>query len=846
MRIICYTILCALYFYGAGECLAQALSLPADDRGAFNSQLSVSGDALTVEAFFRLDRPDVGFSNIVSRHTGATDVNYLLRPQSFQLTTISAAGTTRFHTLTVPYNVNLDQWYHSAATYDGTTIKLFINGCLVDSKAATGNIASSGNPTYIGNGDDCVCEQLYGDIDEVRIWSRARTEAELQQLELELTNPAAQVGLEAYYKFNNSLVNSQGNSAFDLRPLGALAYSSENGFKLLEFTEITVTPASCTEQGSIVVETCFDEAELLINGMSRQFGEVVSLPEGTHQLTISEESFCTTVDSLVTIEPNSMSINSFEEVRICTGDEYLGRTDSELFTTTYASFLGCDSVVVTNLIVEDTIMIADTVQICAGESFLGYTATGVYTETAMSSFGCDSTYTLNLFVSTSSTDTLEQQVRICTGDTYLGRSTSGTFVTVLVDQFGCDSTILTDLLVQDTITVVESVIICEGESYQGQTETGSYSEFFISSYGCDSVETLELVVEDFSSNPTLNMVSICSGDTYRGWSRDTIVTESLVSRRGCDSLVLTQLSVSDTIRTRQDTTLCVGEDYLGFTETGVYLSGGVSTFGCDSVHTLNLTVEATTFDTVQQVVCRPDTVSLPLDTMVTTSTTSNFGCEMRTTTHTVYRPEYFVDSVAYICGVDSFAVYDGDPYSVGMYKFSLRTSSGCDSVITFEVASDTLRSLYVDTMVCGSKTFAYLLPNGYLSGLPSTSNHVASLQRSGLYDYLRINSNGCVVTDTLDITLVNDPVYPTAFSPNNDLMNDFICFAEYEQAYNIISVDIFNRWGEIVYRSIDSEECWDGYMRGQILANGIYVALITYEDNSCQLSHQTADIMLLR
>jgi hypothetical protein len=70
-------------------------------------------------------------------------------------------------------------WAYLAATYDGATMRLYVNGVQVSSRAQTGAIATSTNPLQIG-GDSIYGQFFAGRIDEVRIYSRALGVAEIQ------------------------------------------------------------------------------------------------------------------------------------------------------------------------------------------------------------------------------------------------------------------------------------------------------------------------------------------------------------------------------------------------------------------------------------------------------------------------------------------------------------------------------------------------------------------------------------------------------------------------------------------------------------------------------------------
>ena len=73
----------------------------------------------------------------------------------------------------------LNTWVHMAATYDGATLKLYLNGALVSSKAAAGTLRASTNPLRIG-GNLIWGEYFKGQIDDVRIYNSVLTQAQIQ------------------------------------------------------------------------------------------------------------------------------------------------------------------------------------------------------------------------------------------------------------------------------------------------------------------------------------------------------------------------------------------------------------------------------------------------------------------------------------------------------------------------------------------------------------------------------------------------------------------------------------------------------------------------------------------
>ena len=82
---------------------------------------------------------------------------------------------------TLPAN----SWSYLAATYDGTTLRLYVNGTLAASQAASGAITSSINPLTIGS-DPIWGQYFNGLIDQVRIYN---TPLSASQIQTDMTTP---------------------------------------------------------------------------------------------------------------------------------------------------------------------------------------------------------------------------------------------------------------------------------------------------------------------------------------------------------------------------------------------------------------------------------------------------------------------------------------------------------------------------------------------------------------------------------------------------------------------------------------------------------------------------------
>lgn len=85
-------------------------------------------------------------------------------------------------------------------------------------------------------------------------------------------------------------------------------------------------------------------------------------------------------------------------------------------------------------------------------------------------------------------------------------------------------------------------------------------------------------------------------------------------------------------------------------------------------------------------------------------------------------------------------------------------------------------------------------------------------------------------SNRLQISRESDPIMPNAFKPNGitPIFKPVVAFYGSQRAYLF---QIYNRWGQLLYESIDANEGWDGKYKGNLVPGGVYVYLLNYENS---------------
>ncbi|HEY0611525.1 MAG TPA: gliding motility-associated C-terminal domain-containing protein, partial [Chitinophaga sp.] len=136
------------------------------------------------------------------------------------------------------------------------------------------------------------------------------------------------------------------------------------------------------------------------------------------------------------------------------------------------------------------------------------------------------------------------------------------------------------------------------------------------------------------------------------------------------------------------------------------------------------------------------------------------------------------------------------------------------------------------------------------TGLSCTdcANPVAQPMQPTRYIVNTVTGLNCVPADTITIYLSYDRslFVPTAFSPNADGNNDL--FRVKAKGVAIYTLQVYNRWGQLIFEAADVTRGWDGRFKSQEQPVGTYVYVVRYAyfGRETQLLEQKGTFTLVR
>lgn len=143
-------------------------------------------NAMTLAAWVRRDADQFGRISVMTRQFGNGTANVFFlgfnnNRYSFRLTT--SAGEREVLDGTAPTFA----WIHMVVTYDGSTMRLYVNGVQTATASQSGNIVTDTKPILIGgNQNDTISDNadllMNGRVDDARIYDRVLTASEVRAL----------------------------------------------------------------------------------------------------------------------------------------------------------------------------------------------------------------------------------------------------------------------------------------------------------------------------------------------------------------------------------------------------------------------------------------------------------------------------------------------------------------------------------------------------------------------------------------------------------------------------------------------------------------------------------------
>ena len=516
----------------------------------------------------------------------------------------------------------------------------------------------------------------------------------------------------------------------------------------------------------------------------------------------------------------------------------------------------------------DTIVI-DTV-ICQGPTYTfpdGTIATTTATDTAHYSnqFGCDSTIITNLVVHPTYSNTVIDT--ICYGTTYklpsnLSVSISGIYIDTLPTMFGCDSIITTQLTVTPPPVSTQNDTICAGNSFTRPsgliaTNAGTYYDTLTIATGCDSVVITHLTVNPTSATTVYD--TICQGSSFTLGNGNSVTTTgnyplTLPNRFGCDSVATTILTViDDTLSATETNPLCYGQSKGSIQATasqglapytytlsgsasnsngtftqlvaGSYTIGVTDNFGCTASTHVNIT--------------QPDSIQLSRNTVDITCYNAHNGQVTLSATGGTPAYTYFLNNVSSVSGA-----YSG--LDTGSYACDVMDANGCSdsstAIITqpqpvyINISPDSLfvnlgKTIQLNASSNYDPATTYLWSPSFGLSCTDCPNPVVDINSTAQYKVLvtaNINGNDCSGDTSITVTVIPDYdlFIPNVFTPNGDGKNDFFQIFGNTAAIRLLHVSIFDRVGELVFESFDVNFKWDGTFKGQPLPPSVFVYTI--------------------
>jgi len=189
----------------------------------------------------------------------------------------------------------------------------------------------------------------------------------------------------------------------------------------------------------------------------------------------------------------------------------------------------------------------------------------------------------------------------------------------------------------------------------------------------------------------------------------------------------------------------------------------------------------------------------------------------------------------------------------GTYWVIVTNADNCsvsDTVILKDIVQPPSNFLKPTDSICTNRT----LTLGPLKKYPaynwstgSSEDHI-TIKSTGLYWLEVTDNNGCSATDTMMVSNKECPKginIPTAFTPNNDGKNDIFKALVFEDLKSF-KLQVFDRWGNLVFETADPSRGWNGIYKGITLESSVFIWQCQYQVIGQEPEFQKGTLALIR
>ena len=553
---------------------------------------------------------------------------------------------------------------------------------------------------------------------------------------------------------------------------------------------------------------------------------------------------------------------------------------------------------------------AQDVVLCPGETFvydgIPYASDTTFTAHFTTAFGCDSSEVITIVVSRP--DTTFISIPTC-GDTpvdYTGQQLVAGSTTAFhfPNQYGCDSVVVVDIPQLPVQSESLTFDLCQGETmvFDGVTlEPGDTQVFtYTNQAGCDSLVTVS--INGLPADATTLELTACSGSsvTYAGATLMPGDQQDFgfTNQNGCDSTVSVSVVELPVYHEMMNFQACTGSTIIF---DGVAVAAGANQVfayttaeGCDSTITVQV-AEVSGYDqSLALSVCAGETAEFNGAILQAGETrvfnlVSQGGCDSTITVSVTGAPALdFIASAAPSCDNEASGsvsvVFNGPApagaaYSLngvdfqdtpvfeslepGDYTVIVRDANGCTAGQNITIDGLEPLKITVEPQVLPCSQDPVMLIAELQSGGDSEVTYTWSngadgpaieVDEAGIYTLTAANDCETVTVDgVVGQEYSNDlrAIYvPNAFSPGGGTDNAvFRAYPGGQVQVNDFQLMVLDRWGNLLFRTEDLQNGWDGEAKGHMMPAAVYVWRLEAEIEVCgetRKLQKQGDLMLIR